>query len=352
MSAFVPMLLMTTASGACIFAGGMLARVERIRPRWLEQELRHTIIAFGGGVLLAAVAFVLVPEGQEYFPSPGGGVAIFLAGGVVFMLVERYLAAKRHQLPQTMAMLLDFIPESLAMGGMFALGSPSAPLLALLIGSVQPASAQCAELPGCVLVWSDEFDGVGLDATNWSYDIGTGCPSLCGWGNNELQWYLEDSAELRDGKLVITAREESVSGKNYTSARINTQDRFAFKYGRIEARIKLPAGQGLWPALWMLSQDSDYLCGGEPCVWAATGEIDIVEAVNLDGTGGKANLDNLSVTEASTASRQQIDGQRTVLVDRLGIVRDEDGPSQCLFYQGAYAGVPGNAAGKDDIPLG
>ena len=134
MSAFVPMLLMTTASGACIFAGGMLARVERIRPRWLEQELRHTIIAFGGGVLLAAVAFVLVPEGQEYFPSPGGGVAIFLAGGVVFMLVERYLAAKRHQLPQTMAMLLDFIPESLAMGGMFALGSPSAPLLALLIG--------------------------------------------------------------------------------------------------------------------------------------------------------------------------------------------------------------------------
>ena len=97
MSAFVPMLLMTTASGACIFAGGMLARVERIRPRWLEQELRHTIIAFGGGVLLAAVAFVLVPEGQEYFPSPGGGVAIFLAGGVVFMLVERYLAAMSNR---------------------------------------------------------------------------------------------------------------------------------------------------------------------------------------------------------------------------------------------------------------
>lgn len=101
---------------------------------WLEQELRHSIIAFGGGILLAAVAFVLVPEGYEYFPSPGWGVAVFLVGGMVFMLVERHLAARRRQLPQTMAMLLDFVPESIAMGGMFAFGSPSAPLLALLIG--------------------------------------------------------------------------------------------------------------------------------------------------------------------------------------------------------------------------
>jgi ZIP family zinc transporter len=134
MTAFAAMLLYTTASGACILAGGLLARVERIRPLWLEQELRHSIIAFGGGILLAAIAFVLVPEGREFFPSPGWGVALFLLGGVVFMLVERYLATRRRQLPQTMAMLLDFVPESIAMGGMFALGSPSAPLLALLIG--------------------------------------------------------------------------------------------------------------------------------------------------------------------------------------------------------------------------
>ncbi len=89
-----------------------------------------------------------------------------------------------------------------------------------------------------------------------------------------------------NGVLEITARRETVSYQNYTSARINTRDRFAFKYGRIEASIKLPSGQGLWPAFWMLSQDSDYLCSGEPCEWAAIGEIDIVEAVNLDGTGG------------------------------------------------------------------
>lgn len=134
MTPFVIMLLMTTASGACILAGGLLARVERIRPFWLEQELRHSIIAFGGGALLAAIAFVLVPEGREYFPSPIWGAALFLFGGIVFMLIERYLAAKRRQLPQTMAMLLDFIPESLAMGGMFAFGASSAPLLAVLIG--------------------------------------------------------------------------------------------------------------------------------------------------------------------------------------------------------------------------
>ena len=134
MDAFVSMLLFTTASGSCIFVGGLLARVERIRPLWLEQELRHTIIAFGGGVLMAAIAFVLVPEGQEYFRSPKIGVAIFLSGGLVFMLVERRLSVRRREFPQTMALLLDFIPESLAMGGMFALGSSSAPLLAILIG--------------------------------------------------------------------------------------------------------------------------------------------------------------------------------------------------------------------------
>ena len=134
MDPFVSMLLFTTLSGACILAGGLLARVERIRPFWLEQELRHTVIAFGGGVLIAAIAFVLVPEGRVYIDAPIWSGALFVAGGVAFMQAERYLSAKAHQYPQTLAMLLDFIPESLAMGGMFALGSPSAPVLAILIG--------------------------------------------------------------------------------------------------------------------------------------------------------------------------------------------------------------------------
>ncbi len=145
-------------------------------------------------------------------------------------------------------------------------------------------------LPGdeLTLVWSEEFDGPSIDPEAWFFATGdgseVGLPG--GWGNNELQYYLPDNAMIVNGALEITARRETAGGLNYTSARINTQDRFAFKYGRIEASIKLPAGQGIWPAFWMLSQDSDYLCDGEPCIWAAVGEIDIMEAVNLDGTGG------------------------------------------------------------------
>ena len=134
MESFVSMLLFTTAAGACIVLGGLLARVERIRPLWLEQELRHAVIAFGGGILIAAIAFVLVPEGQEFFRPPILGVGIFLLGGLAFMQMERYLSAKQKALPQTIATLLDFVPESLAKGGMFALGAPAAPLLAVFIG--------------------------------------------------------------------------------------------------------------------------------------------------------------------------------------------------------------------------
>ena len=131
------------------------------------------------------------------------------------------------------------------------------------------------------LVWSDEFDAVQLDPTVWFFETGDGSQyGIPGWGNNESQWYLPDNAALSNGLLTLTARRESVGGKMYTSARISTRDRFAFRFGRIEARIRLPAGQGLWPAFWLLPQDDVY--GG----WAASGEIDVMEAVNLGGTGG------------------------------------------------------------------
>ncbi|MEO0347017.1 MAG: glycoside hydrolase family 16 protein [Pseudomonadota bacterium] len=139
------------------------------------------------------------------------------------------------------------------------------------------------------LVFSDEFDGTSFDTSKWFFETGDGTEAgIPGWGNNELQYYLPDSAQLEGGMLKITAREEQLvapAGQNtgifnYTSARINTRDRFAFRYGRIEARMKLPAGQGLWPAFWLLSQDSPY------GTWAASGEIDVMEAVNLGGVGG------------------------------------------------------------------
>ena len=144
-----------------------------------------------------------------------------------------------------------------------------------------PATFEVSPGDTMTLVWSDEFDGAKLDPETWFFATGDGTEKglAGGWGNNELQYYLPDSAQLADGVLSITARQETVEGLNYTSARINTEDRFAFEYGRIEASIKLPAGQGLWPAFWMLPQDTPY------GAWAASGEIDIVETVNLDGSG-------------------------------------------------------------------
>ena len=148
------------------------------------------------------------------------------------------------------------------------------------------------------LVWSDEFDGDQLDPETWFFATGDGSEFIGdggvvglppGWGNFEKQWYLPRNAQLENGFLRITARAESVEGFNYTSARITTRDRVNIRYGRIAAKIKFPAGQGLWSAFWMLSQGSPY---GQ---WAATGEIDIVEAVNLGaqpgpGGGGFNNI--------------------------------------------------------------
>lgn len=131
------------------------------------------------------------------------------------------------------------------------------------------------------VVWNDEFAAERLDPGTWFFETGDGSQyGIPGWGNNELQWYLPDSAQLEDGKLVITARRQASNGRSYTSARLHTRDRFAFRHGRIEARIRLPAGQGLWPAFWMLPQENAY------GTWAASGEIDVLEARNLGGSGG------------------------------------------------------------------
>ena len=128
------MLLFTTVAGGCILVGGLAARIERIRPAWLENELRHSIIAFGGGVLISAVAMVLVPEGIRLMPSVAGASLVLVSGGFVFFAVERFLGIRRRETPQFVAMLLDYLPESLALGCMFAIGAASAPMLALLIG--------------------------------------------------------------------------------------------------------------------------------------------------------------------------------------------------------------------------
>ncbi|GLP96463.1 family 16 glycosylhydrolase [Paraferrimonas sedimenticola] len=127
-----------------------------------------------------------------------------------------------------------------------------------------------------VLAWADEFDGTALNDTNWNIETGDGSQyGIPGWGNNELEWYQADNISVEDGHLVITAREEMSNGYPYTSGRMRSDGKLDITFGRIEARIKPPKGQGLWPAFWMLPTDSKY--GG----WASGGEVDIMETVNL-----------------------------------------------------------------------
>lgn len=130
----VTILILTIASGSCIPVGGLLASIEHIRPHWLEQEFRHFLIALGGGILIGAVGVVLVPEGISRMQDSLFAIPIFLAGGCLFFLIERALGLRRRESPQLMGMILDYLPEAVALGGMVAINSPVAPLLALLIG--------------------------------------------------------------------------------------------------------------------------------------------------------------------------------------------------------------------------
>ncbi len=145
-----------------------------------------------------------------------------------------------------------------------------------LVGCGDVQSGEDGE--GWVLVWSDEFDGAALDASRWNIQTGDGtAEGIPGWGNNELQSYQAANISVSDGVLIITAREEDAGdGHAYTSGRINTAGKLDTTYGRIEARIQAPGGQGLWSAFWMLPTDSAY--GG----WAAGGEIDILEVFSRD----------------------------------------------------------------------
>lgn len=123
------------------------------------------------------------------------------------------------------------------------------------------------------LVWSDEFDGTSLNTNKWGYENGNlGV-------NNEKQFYQTQNVAVTGGNLVITARKETVQGQPYTSGRLNSNGKFSTKYGRIEARIKLPGVQGLWPAFWMLGNSISTGAG-----WPACGEIDIMEHVNTGNT--------------------------------------------------------------------
>ena len=109
---------------------------------------------------------------------------------------------------------------------------------------------------GYRLKWADEFNGTALNLKNWTFENGDGCPTICGWGNNELEYYRPENTSFKNGKMIIEARKENYGNKKFTSSKMVTRNKKVFKFGRIDFRAKLPQGQGIWPAFWMLPQHS------------------------------------------------------------------------------------------------
>jgi beta-glucanase (GH16 family) len=166
-----------------------------------------------------------------------------------------------------------------------------------------------AALSGWVLTWSDEFngaDGSAVDSTKWIHDVGGN-----GWGNQELEYYTDGSenAVIQAGNLVITATTAGASAHTctyssnktcaYTSARLLTKGKFSQKYGRIEARIQIPEGQGIWPAFWMLGANID------GAGWPACGEIDIMESI---GREPSINHGSLHMPASGTTNDSELTG--------------------------------------------
>ena len=157
------------------------------------------------------------------------------------------------------------------------------------------------------LVMQDDFDTDGvLDNSIWGYDIGTG---ENGWGNNELEYYTDrtENISVENGILIITAKKESFEGSSYTSARISTKGKFEQAYGRFEARIRLPYGQGMWPAFWLLGDESN------AAVWPKFGEIDIMEyrgqdpTTVLGGVHGPGYSRGLAITKSYCLENDRFD---------------------------------------------
>jgi beta-glucanase (GH16 family) len=215
-------------------------------------------------------------------------------------------------------------------------------MLNIFIAAALPLAIAPAQDGNYKLIWSDEFDGprgTAPDPAKWVYDTGAS-----GWGNHELEEYTHDPANAfldGEGNLVIRAI-RSESGK-YTSARLKTLGRFSFKYGRVEARIRIPRGQGIWPAFWMLGEN---LRGAG---WPTAGEVDVMENIGKEPEWihGTVHGPGYSGAKGITSRTGLPGGGR--ISDTFHIFRVDWSPHKIEFYLDniAYAAVT-----RDDIPAG
>ena len=194
---------------------------------------------------------------------------------------------------------------------------------------------------GWTCIWADEFNGTELDETKWNVEVNGD-----GGGNNELQYYRRENIEIVDGKLVITAKNESYLGKPYTSGRINTKYKGTFENVRIVVSAKMPTGRGTWPAIWMMPLMNAY--GG----WPNSGEIDIMEFVGYDP-------DTIHSTIHTRSFNHKLGTQLGYSMDVAGVSNDFFtyeliwSPGKLLTYvngQQIGFGFSYNAAFNDDIP--
>jgi beta-glucanase (GH16 family) len=188
------------------------------------------------------------------------------------------------------------------------------------------------------LVWSDEFDGPAgapVDTTKWAFDLGDGCPGLCGWGNKEKEYYTNapDNVSLDgQGHLAIVARPAVLNVScyygpcRYTSAKITTRGKFAAAPGKVEARIRIPAGQGLWPAFWMLGNDLATVG------WPASGEIDIMENKGSTPNASSSALHGPGYFGNTPFSHTNFLPAPFNLTDDLHVYSVEWDASHALFY--------------------
>lgn len=195
------------------------------------------------------------------------------------------------------------------------------------------------------LVMQDEFDVDGpVDSSLWSYDIGNGegTPTGIGWGNNELQHYTDrtENITVQNGVLIITAKKEAYKGAAYTSARILTKGKFDQKYGRFEARMRLPYGRGIWPAFWLLGNDIDEV------QWPNCGEIDIMEY-----RGQEPSITHGTVHGPGYSGGQSVSKSYDLVNDRFDtdfhLFGIEWGPNYINFY---VDDVLYNQIKPDDVP--
>ncbi len=244
-------------------------------------------------------------------------------------------------------------------------------LLFVVATSISLLVASCSQEKQTGLIWSDEFNGNELDQSKWKTIVGNGCPQLCGFGNNELQYYTDNPKNLsvENGILTISATQDSIGENGFQSAKLVTQGLASWKYGRFEVRAKIPGGKGNWPAIWMLPEKNKY--GG----WPRSGEIDIMEHVGYNpnmvyGTVHTESFNHMKQTEdndsLSVASLYEdfhvfaiewsedkidwyIDEKKYHTFDNRGNHNSDEWPFDQPFYMILNVAVGGSWGGKYGI---